>query len=202
MALKNKELTKKRIVDAFENILVNEGFHQLKIRYIASCANVDKVLIYRYFGGLEGLATAYAEGGEFWPDLQESLGTLTLDNFRDNPDESIAMLIRQHIRAIKKRKAVAAILVWELVESSPVCKILAEAREQHAISLYQFLMQTDTFNITSLTAFGAIFGASLNYLIIRSQNESVFSGIPIQSEEGWNELENMFVQMAISNIKK
>ena len=198
--MKNKELTKKKILDSFEEILVEEGFNQLKIRHIATVAKVDKVLIYRYFGGLEGLAKTYAESVEFWPSLEESLGNLCLEDFKTRPDESIKTLITQHIRAIRCRKETAAILAWELIEASPVCKILAEIREKHALDLYQFLSETGQFDIKFLTSFGAILGAALNYLVIRSKNESVFSGIPIQSEEGWEQLEDMFVQLALSQI--
>ncbi len=199
--MKNRELTKAKILNAFEHVLVEEGFQQLKIRRIATVAKVDKVLIYRYFGGLEGLASTYAESVEFWPDVGESLSNLSETDFKLKPKDAIRAVIHQHISAIRSRKATAAILTWELIETSPVCQIFADIREKHAQNIYQFLYRTELFDIQFLNSFGAILGATLNYLIIRSQNEAVFSGISIQSDEGWQQLEDAFVNLALAQIK-
>ncbi|SHO54604.1 TetR/AcrR family transcriptional regulator [Vibrio quintilis] len=193
-----REQTEQRILDTFEDILVNEGFQKLKINYVASKAKVDKVLIYRYFGGLEQLAEKYAESGIFWPSVEESIGELTLADFENDLEQAVATLIRQHISAIRTRKATAAILAWELIESSPVGNVLAKAREAHVQALFAFLVKTGRFNTTLLNSFGAILGASLNYLVIRAGNESVFSGIPVQTDAGWQMLEEMYTKMALS----
>jgi len=200
--MKNKELTKAKILSAFEQVLVEEGFHQLKVRRIATVAKIDKVLIYRYFDGLEGLATTYAESVEFWPDIEESLSNLSEADFKLKPGDAIRAVIHQHIMAIRSRKATAAILTWELIDTSPVCTIFAEIREKHAQNIYQFLYQTGLFDMQFLSSFGAILGATLNYLVIRSQNESVFSGVSIQSDEGWAQLEDAFVNIALTQVEK
>ncbi|CAM3634415.1 hypothetical protein VA7868_03779 [Vibrio aerogenes CECT 7868] len=196
-----REQTEQRILDTFEDILVNEGFQQLKINYVAAKAKVDKVLIYRYFGGLEQLAEKYAESGEFWPTVEESIGQLTLEDFQNDFENAVATLIHQHIQSIRTRKATAAILAWELIESSPAGNVLAKAREAHVQALFSFLLKTGRFDSEFLNAFGAIFGASLNYLIIRSGSESVFAGIPVQTDAGWDMLEAMYTRMALSMLQ-
>jgi AcrR family transcriptional regulator len=52
---RNKEETKARILAAVGKLLAESGFRQLGINAIAREAEVDKVLIYRYFGDLPAL---------------------------------------------------------------------------------------------------------------------------------------------------
>ena len=49
---RDKEETKMRIVTAVGRQLAKGGFRDLGVNSIAKEAGVDKVLIYRYFGGL------------------------------------------------------------------------------------------------------------------------------------------------------
>lgn len=50
--------TEKRLLEAVSKIIEEEGFTQIGINRIAKKAQCDKVLIYRYFGGLDGLLAA------------------------------------------------------------------------------------------------------------------------------------------------
>ena len=46
--------TEKKLLTAVSTIIEEEGFTKLGVNHIARQAKCDKVLIYRYFGGLEG----------------------------------------------------------------------------------------------------------------------------------------------------
>ncbi|HRW79035.1 MAG TPA: helix-turn-helix domain-containing protein, partial [Candidatus Sabulitectum sp.] len=55
---RDSEKTREAIMDALERILTREGFTGVGVNALAREAGVDKVLIYRYFGSLEGLLAA------------------------------------------------------------------------------------------------------------------------------------------------
>jgi AcrR family transcriptional regulator len=55
---RNKDETRQRILDAALDLAGQEGFAALGINAVARAAGADKQLIYRYFGGLEGLLAA------------------------------------------------------------------------------------------------------------------------------------------------
>ena len=57
--MKNKEATKHRLITAVGTLLAREGFGALGINAVADEAGVDKVLIYRYFGGMDELLSAF-----------------------------------------------------------------------------------------------------------------------------------------------
>jgi AcrR family transcriptional regulator len=55
---RNKDETRQRILDAALALAGTAGFAALGINAVARAAEADKQLIYRYFGGLEGLLAA------------------------------------------------------------------------------------------------------------------------------------------------
>jgi AcrR family transcriptional regulator len=59
---RDREQTKNLLVEAAVAILEESGFSALGINSVAEKAGVNKVLIYRYFGGLPGLLRAVAAG--------------------------------------------------------------------------------------------------------------------------------------------
>ncbi|TAG31161.1 MAG: TetR/AcrR family transcriptional regulator [Rhodobacterales bacterium] len=62
---RNRDETRQRILDAVLDLVAEEGFAALGVNAVARRAGADKQLIYRYFGGLDGLmAAAGAEVAE------------------------------------------------------------------------------------------------------------------------------------------
>ena len=57
--------TKTRILDALARVIVRDGLAATGINALAREAGADKVLIYRYFGDLDGVYRAYAERSDF-----------------------------------------------------------------------------------------------------------------------------------------
>src|SRR5512146_1311761 len=59
--------TKERIVQAAGRLLARDGYRAMGVNAIAEEAGADKVLIYRYFGGLPGLLGTLARAHPLWP---------------------------------------------------------------------------------------------------------------------------------------
>lgn len=125
---RDKDATKARLIDAVGVLLAREGFGTLGVNTVASQAGVDKVLIYRYFGGMPGLLAAFGASADFWPSIEEVLG--------DEPWETLPMgerwaagLIR-YAQTLRKRPITQEILAWELIEQNELCQILRDSRAQ------------------------------------------------------------------------
>ena len=65
---RNRQHTEARIREAATQLLAREGFTAWGINAIARAADCDKVLIYRYYGSLEGLLKGVVDSVTFWPD--------------------------------------------------------------------------------------------------------------------------------------
>jgi AcrR family transcriptional regulator len=70
---RDRNATEARLIGAVEDLIVQQGFGAIGINAVARQAGADKVLIYRYFGGLSGLLAAYAEEGDFWWTVEDLL---------------------------------------------------------------------------------------------------------------------------------
>jgi len=64
--MKNKENTKRKLLNAVGNIIRSEGFGGLGVNKVAKSARVSKILIYRYFGSFNELIRAYILEKDFW----------------------------------------------------------------------------------------------------------------------------------------
>src|SRR5690625_4957715 len=66
MTLSRREQTELRIMQAFEDQILETGMMGVGINAIAKRAGVSKELIYRYFDGLPGLMLQWMYNQDFW----------------------------------------------------------------------------------------------------------------------------------------
>lgn len=64
--MRNKEETKRKLIDAVASIIKAEGFDGLGVNKVARTACVSKILIYRYFGGFPQLINVFIQERDFW----------------------------------------------------------------------------------------------------------------------------------------
>ena len=187
---KNKEQTKQKMLIAVESILAKEGYGGLGINRIAKEAGVSKALIYRYFGGLEGLITAYGESDRFWPRVSEVRG-MSLEEFKAlSLRDRCKSIFRNFRKALEKRPHTVAIYAWEMVSNNEIIKNLIAVRTQKSMNVVNEML-SDGRNVYSdydyeLTA---LLGASLLHLTIREHLESPFAGLKLQEEHTWERIE-------------
>lgn len=50
----NRERTERKLLEAIDRIIEEYGIQQVGVNLVSKIAGVNKVLLYRYFGGIEG----------------------------------------------------------------------------------------------------------------------------------------------------
>ncbi|MCA9542582.1 MAG: TetR/AcrR family transcriptional regulator, partial [Myxococcales bacterium] len=118
--------TERKLREAVEALILERGIEALGVNAVAARAGVDKALIYRYFGGLEGLIRAYADGADFWPTLDEVLGPEREVLALEDPGQIGAEILRRHTDAIRSRPLTLEILARECVQRGPLTTMLEE----------------------------------------------------------------------------
>lgn len=198
---KNREKTEAKLVQAIAEVLAEKGFTKLGINAVARQAGVDKVLIYRYFDDLNGLMEAYAKSSDFWPSSAELLGEgdelaqLSAMPFADG----FAEVFRRYSKAIRSRPLTLEILSWETIDRNALTIALEEVRESMGLELMAFLAEMNPPQ-ADWQAIANIFSSAIHYLAIRSRKVTVFSGMDIAGEEGWNRLIDS-IHVLVSNLE-
>jgi len=188
LKIRDKKITSKRLISAVGSLLAKKGFKGIGVNAVAREAGVDKVLIYRYFGGLEGLIAAFGKEGDFWPSALELAGG-DLQKFSQMPlDEKLLAFASSFIRSLKKRPLTQAIMAWEIIEPNDLTEELERIREQSIIEFFQMFFMKDKIQI-DLQAVIMLIGAAISYLVIRSKNIDLFGGLDLGSDEGWKRIE-------------
>ena len=186
---KNRSETEAKLVKAIGEVLADKGFAKLGINAVARQAGVDKVLIYRYFDDLDGLMRAYAKSSDFWPSSIELLGdTEAREQLKAMPFASaFTEVFRRYANALRSRPLTLEILSWETIERNALTVASEEVREAAGLELMAFLSEVNP-PTADWQAIANIFSGAIHYLAIRSRKVTVFSGMDLADDEGWERL--------------
>ena len=70
---RDRETTERRLLDTIGQMINESGFEKIGINAVANQSGVSKILIYRYFGSVEGLMAAYIRQHDFWINFPQEL---------------------------------------------------------------------------------------------------------------------------------
>jgi len=200
--IRDREATKKKILKAVGYILENRGFQDIGINNIARESGVDKVLIYRYFGGLQELLHAFAEQGDYWPATND-ITSEDREHIRDLPPaEASIALLKGYLRELKGNPSALEILRGELMSRNELALETAESREKQGRELINLLdLQPELREKMDVTAVAALLSAGFTYLLLRAKTSGSYLGMDLHSEENWQRIEKALDQLVRSVFK-
>ena len=184
---RDRKQTRAGILLAVGRLLARSGLRDVGVNSIAREAGVDKVLIYRYFGGLRELLKAFAEETDFWPALPE----LATSEANQPPGlmteaERAKLLVVAFGRALRRRPLTQEIMRWELLERNELTDALARHREEEGSKLFEYFEESDDLDIRAI---GSLLAAGQTYLILRAKTADVYNGLSLNSEKDWSRIE-------------
>jgi AcrR family transcriptional regulator len=175
--IRDRPATEARLRRSVGALLSRGGFRALTAERVAREAGVDRALINRYFGNLEGLIRAYAADGEFWPSADELVGGDWRAFTSLSRADRFATAHRNFLRALAKRPLTLQILKWELVEQTQLSQALSRQRERVSEELFERLGEGAPRG--ELAAAAALISAGLIYLTLRAGISERFIGVPL-----------------------
>lgn len=184
---RNREQTTQRLLAAVGEVLARDGFAALGVNAIAREAGVDKVLIYRYFGGLPELLAAWGHSGRFWPTVDDLLahepGLMQLPTA-----ERYARFFEHFIDALRARPLTLEVLAAEVQHRNQLTAVLEAEREAwgeqaaRVVGGPEFAQRPEMRGVTLLLI------AGVQYLLLRSRTIRLFGGLDLHQEAAWAEL--------------
>lgn len=184
-ARRDRRDTKARILDALARIILRDGLSGAGINALAREAGCDKVLIYRYFGDIDGVYSSFASSREFWWTVEELVSGLDPEEV-SQPD-ALKTFLRRHVEALRSRPVTLAVLAEEASNRTPLVIALEEVREQRALALGAWIASHLSFSgmRVDFPAISLILSTAATYLAVRARKIRIMSGVPIKSDEDW-----------------
>ena len=191
---RNRPRTEARLREALAVVLAEGGFAALTPSAVARQAGVDKMLIYRYFGGLDGLVEAVANGPDFFPTFDEICGGDPAALRALPIPERAAAMLDAYARLLMARPMVLELMVWELVERNELTAIMETAREEMGLRLGRELFE-DVRDPQTMGAVTALLAAGVTYLALRRRKIRWFNGVDLRADEGWAQIRQAVLLM-------
>ena len=181
---RDRARTESAIVAAAREVLAAEGFQGFGINAVARRAGCDKQLIYRYFGGLDGLIDTIGA------QLADWIGS-SLDPADEAPPatygEMSERLILRFLDALRGDALVQKIAAWEIADPSPLVARLTQAR---GVAMARWMARTRG-DLTppegvDAPAFNMFLIAGVQQLVLAGAAAGQFSNISLTTEADWD----------------
>jgi AcrR family transcriptional regulator len=184
---RDRAATRARILAAVGRILARDGFSGLGVNAVAREAGADKVLLYRYFGGIEGLLDAWGEAALAAPEAGPA--SPAAPDGEALAARSAAALARW-ARRFRAHPEALEIMRWELLEDNALTRRVAALREAAGrADLERLRVPRDQARAVDLPAVAALLSAGLLHLALRARTAPEWLGVPLRSDDGWARLE-------------
>jgi len=187
---KGRLQTEQRILNGLERVLLEQGFPAIGINSVARQAGCDKVLIYRYFDGFDGLLLAFAETNDLWWNVDEIITESPNEIGQQALQEFLQVLLKRHVEALQARPLTLEIMAWEMSSQNNLTVALARTRAERGMALVKTIRahyQNPNIDIGGILG---VFGAAINYLIVRTRNSA-----PQHMTEEWWRLQHTIAKL-------
>lgn len=197
--MKNREQTEEKILEAVGSIIENQGFEKVGINAIATEAGVSKMLIYRYFGGVEELIAQYLIQKDYWANTDAAI---------INPEavgDSIKSMFRRQVEQLRNDITLRRLYRWELFTDNQNIRQLRNRREENGCRLIKMVSALTGCPDAQVAALASILSASISYLALLEDQCQSYNGICLQTDEGWNQLMQgieMIIDLWTKHIRK
>ena len=195
--------TENRLLDAIHELLNEEGLDQIKINRVAQHAKVNKILIYRYFGGIDGLINAYYN--KYKPVIDTS--PIDVERLRGAPLDEFFQACCDYVitefRLLRDNPQAQSFLKNDLMAYQPdVVSPFADQKEAQLLTMIDelgALIQSDYGR-----PFSAIIVSGMTLLTFMAQDKRTVLGVDLSTEEGWADIESALqrIYQALAEINK
>jgi len=179
---RDRETTEKRLLDTIGRMINENGFEKIGINAVAAQSGVSKILIYRYFGSVEGLMATYIRQHDFWINLPQEL-----------PDCSelpafLKKMFRSQIEQLRSNPTLKRLYRWELSSDNEIIVKLREQRESAGMQRIEKISELTGYPLKELEVMASLLTASITYLVMLEEFCPVYNGISLNNDTGWEQI--------------
>ena len=180
--------TVRSILTAAKEVLAEEGFPNFGVNAVARAAGCDKQLIYRYFGGSDGLVDALGEDlAGWWADALAPVAAASPPSSYGELMERMALAM---LAALRGDRLVQRIVAWEVAGGSAQVRRLADSRSR-GLAEWVAVQRGDLRPPGGIDApaANAFVIAAIQHLVLAGAAAGQMSGMPLQQDADWDRVE-------------
>ena len=179
---RDREATEKRLLDTIEQIIVENGFEKIGVNAVAAQSGVSKILIYRYFGSIDGLMAAYIQQHDFWINFPLEVPG------REHLPVFLKRMFRGQVEQLRSNPTLRRLHRWELSCDNAMIVKLREQRELIGMNFIEKVCELTGFPRKEVEVMASIVTASITYLVMLEEFCPVYNGIAIKEDTGWAQI--------------
>jgi AcrR family transcriptional regulator len=180
-----REATEAALIDALGRVIHRSGLRNVGVNEVIKEAGIGKGLLYRYFGGLPGLVSAWGNKEKIWPDLSE-FHAVTTDIDPEDVPALLKRMILHHANALREKPIRVEIIAEQFMVPTPISPALSEIRQQFG-QQHRELFGSHPVIRKYGNLMRVLMGAA-SFLAMRAIKTPWYMGTDLEKEEGWNAL--------------
>lgn len=193
---RDRSRTQETILAAARSVLVDKGFGGWGVNAIARAAGCDKQLIYRYYGGLEGLAAAI--GTDVAREIVAALAAVPTPQVTSY-GELVAAMIDAQLQVLRTHPVMLRIVAWELSEANELTRTFAAARSQALLSWFARTKgDIRTPPGIDAPAINAVMIAAVQQMVLSAASIGSFAGMPLTKPADWERLSRTIQHLVVA----
>ena len=188
----DREATENKLIVAIGQMIEENGFEKIGINAVATKSEVSKILIYRYFGSIDGLLTAYIRKNDFWLNFPNKFPE------KEGIPAFLKSVFHKMVMQLRTNSVLRRLYRWELSSNNNIIEVVRRQREVAGNDIIANISEIMMCQPKSLAAIATIITSSITYLAMLEDNCNIYNGIRIDQETGWKQITDA-IDMIIDN---
>ena len=187
LPVRDRGATSARILKAATELLAEDGFQNFGVNAVARRAGCDKQLIYRYYGGMDGLVDAI--GGELARWIEQKMPVGGNSGFMLTYGDLVEHMMMLFMQALRDDPLTRRIIAWEVSDNSPQVRRLSEARGK-ALGLWIEKVRgamPPPKGVDHL-AINAMLLAALQHVVLAGATAGRFASLELSTPKEWDRI--------------
>lgn len=180
--MKNKDNSRKKLLNAVGTVLKDLGFKSLKAEIIAKTAGVDKKLITIYFGSVDNLIETYILEYDYWTNTVRKVNDAIIGDTEFNIENLLNFYLEKEFEILLEDRIQQQIILWGISEKNDIITKIINNRERVGESIFNLLEERFPDAVFNYRAVYALMVSGIYQLTLHSQvNEGTFCGLNINN---------------------
>lgn len=183
--MKDKEYTKRKLINAVGEIIRSNGINRIRISKVARLAEVDRKLVYRYFGNLNNLIETYITENDYWMLFAEHLKGLSRDMESADSKIIITQILQEMFKYFYTEKQNQHLILLELSGANPMMRSIHHTRESLGQDIFEKIDHQFEKSDVNFRAVAALLVGGIYYMILHTRNNGyIFTDLDLKTEQG------------------